>query len=74
MKTFNFAEMLDTMTLEEMEARRVELSEDIIANDRTVELLIQSASITIPTRMIGDRLWMEDNQLKIAIKKLKGSL
>ena len=74
MKTFNFAEMLDTMTLEEMEARRVELSEDIIANDRTVELLIQSASTTIPTRMIGDRLWMEDNQLKIAIKKLKGSL
>ena len=71
---FNFATMMNTMTLKEMEARRVELSEDIVANDRAVDLLIQSASNTIPTRMIGDRLWMEDNQLKIAIKKLKGSL
>ena len=71
---FNFATMMNTMTLKEMEARRVELSEDIVANDRAVDLLIQSASTTIPTRMIGDRLWMEDNQLKIAIKKLKGSL
>ena len=71
---FNFATMMNTMTLKEMEARRVELAEDIVANDRAVDLLIQSASTTIPTRMIGDRLWMEDNQLKIAIKKLKGSL
>ena len=71
---FNFATMMNTMTLKEMEARRIELAEDIEANDRAVDLLIQSASTTIPTRMIGDRLWMEDNQLKIAIKKLKGSL
>ena len=71
---FNFATMMNTMTLKEMEARRVELAEDIVANDRAVDLLIQSASTTIPTRMIGDRLWMEDNQLKIAIKKLKGSI
>ena len=71
---FNFATMMNTMTLKEMEARRIELAEDIVANDRAVDLLIQSASTTIPTRMIGDRLWMEDNQLKIAIKKLKGSL
>ena len=71
---YNFATMMETMTFKEMEARRIELADEIVENDRAVNVLIQSASTTIPTRMIGDRLWMEDNQLKIAIKKLKGSL
>ena len=70
-KSYKF--YMDTMTLEEMDSRRHKLASHIFDNDAQIDIAIQDGRSTLPLRMNGDRLWYEDNQLKIAIKKLGGT-
>ena len=50
--------------------RRVEIADKIVENKRVIDDLIQAGSSTIPNRIIEDRLVTEDDQIRIALKKL----
>ena len=69
----DYRDFVKTMTLDEMDSRRHKLASHIFDNDAQIDIAIQDGRSTIPLRMNGDRLWYEDIQLKIAIKKLGGT-
>ena len=70
MQTENYKDFMETMTVEEMESRRHKIASTSSITMLRSDIAIQDGRSTIPLRMNGDRLWYEDNQLKIALKKL----